>query len=172
MPAWPTTALTGLSGLHHSAPPRLCVKEPDAPSHAAIPMQQKFFWVGTHHRDVRSVWPCNCYCAVARGALGRGSFCDRGGRAPLGGLARGQLGRSALKVGGACQGLFSTRSVPRRSRARKSAGNKIQADRLGKVRAAPAHNGLRALPTLCVSAAKDWRRSFWSAVLQHRFRFG
>ena len=36
--------------------------------------------------------------------------------------------------------------------------------------ARPAHAG-RALPTLCVSAVKDWSRSFWSAVLQHRFRF-
>ena len=25
--------------------------------------------------------------------------------------------------------------------------------------------------TLYASGVKDWRRSFWSAVLQHRFRF-
>ena len=36
----------------------------------------------------------------------------------------------------------------------------------------PARSGLRALLTLCASTVKDWRRSFWSAVLQHRFRFG
>ena len=35
-----------------------------------------------------------------------------------------------------------------------------------------ARSGLRALPTLCASAVKDWSRSFWSAVLQHRFCFG
>jgi len=55
-------------------------------------------------------------------------------------------------------------------RARK---NKIQTLEAGSARptaARPAHAG-RALPTLCISTVKDWRRSFWSAVLQHRFRF-
>ena len=35
-----------------------------------------------------------------------------------------------------------------------------------------ARSGLRALPTLCVSTVKNWKRSVWSAVLQHRFQFG
>jgi len=41
-------------------------------------------------------------------------------------LARGALGRSALKLSRACQGLFSTMSGACRSRARKGAENKIQ----------------------------------------------
>jgi len=32
--------------------------------------RNKIFCVGTHHRCVRAVWPCNCYCAVVRGHLG------------------------------------------------------------------------------------------------------
>ena len=66
------------------------------------------------------------------------------------GLARGHLGRSALNVDGAWQGLFSTRMVARRSRARKGAENRIQADRLGQcerlrraVDCAPYLNSLR-----------------------------
>jgi len=47
-------------------------------------------------------------------------------RAPSDRPARGHLGRSALKVGEAWQGPFSTGMATRRSRARKSAENKIQ----------------------------------------------
>ena len=39
------------------------------------------------------------------------AFRDRDGGAPLGGLERGHLGRSALKLGGAWDGLFSTGTV-------------------------------------------------------------
>jgi hypothetical protein len=46
-------------------------------------------------------------------------------------LARGHLGRSAINVGGAWQGLFSTGMVARRRRARKSAENKIQVEKSG-----------------------------------------
>ena len=46
--------------------------------------RSKIFLVQTPHRGVQLVWPCNCYCAVARG----------------------HLGRRALKVGRVCHGLF------------------------------------------------------------------
>jgi len=59
-------------------------------------------------------------------------FCDRDGRAPSGRLERGQLGRSALKVGGACQRLFSAWRGARRSRARKGADGRIPAEKPGQ----------------------------------------
>jgi hypothetical protein len=101
--------------------------------------RNKIFCVGTHHRCVRSVWPCNCYCAVVRGHLG-------------------------------CRSS-ATGMVARRSRARKGADGGIPAEKPGQHD--PPRRAVDCAPylTLYASAVKDWRRSFWSAVLQHRFRF-
>ena len=86
--------------------------------------------------------------------------------------ARGHLGRSAVKVDGTCQRLFSTRSGARRSRARKGADGRIPAEKPGQHK--PHQRAVDCAPylTLYASGVKDWSRSFWSAVLQHRFRFG
>ena len=46
----------------------------------------------------------------------------------------------------------AARQKAQSNKAVRKAENKIQADRLGQVRATPARSGLRALPTLCVSA--------------------
>jgi len=65
---------------------------------------------------------------------------------------------------------YSTVDV--RSRARKGAEKQESNLEAGTARPTPARSGLRALPTLCASGVKDWRRSFWSAVLQHGSCFG
>jgi len=52
--------------------------------------------------------------------------------APLGRSARGHLGRSARKVGGAWQGPFSTGMVARRSRARNGADGRTPAEKPGQ----------------------------------------
>jgi len=62
-------------------------------------------------------------------------------------------------------------SAVKRSRARKGAENQIQADRLGQCERLRRAVDCAPYLTLYASAVKDWSRSFWSAVLQHRFRF-
>ena len=59
-----------------------------------------------------------------------------------------------------------------RSRARKGADGRKPAEKPGQHD--PPRRAVDCAPylTLCASTVKDWSRSFWSAVLQHRFRFG
>jgi len=62
------------------------LKEPDAPGHAATPMQQKFFWVGTHHQRcslgvaVQLLLCCGARCSWPRVFLrpGRSRACQLG----------------------------------------------------------------------------------------------
>gem|GEM_PF-5573142 len=58
-----------------------------------------------------------------------------------------------------------------RSRARKGADGGIPAEKPGLHN--PHRRAVDCAPylTLHASGVKDWKRSFWSAVLQHRFRF-
>ena len=58
-----------------------------------------------------------------------------------------------------------------RSRARKGADGRIPAEKPGLHN--PHRRAVDCAPylTLYASGVKDWKRSFWSAVLQHRFRF-
>jgi len=87
-------------------------------------------------------------------------------------LERFCLGKTESQVGKAASPLPAGYFQTARSRARKGAENKIQTRKPCLHNLPRARSGLRALPTLCVSTVKDWRRSFWSAVLQHRFCFG
>jgi len=77
----------------------------------AGPMRAELKMLRTPRGGVRSAWPRNYYCAVARGALGRRSPATGTVARPWADLARGHLGRSALKLGGAWDGLFSTGTV-------------------------------------------------------------
>jgi|GEM_PF-7096234 len=89
----------------------------------------------------------------------------------LGGLTDG-ISRAEANLRALPYSLRLSVSAVKRSRARKGADGRISG-RESRVctESTPARSGLRALPTLCAFAVKDWRRSFWSAVLQHRFRF-
>jgi len=87
-------------------------------------------------------------------------FLERGAPAPLSVRLEGRL--SPRPESG------TRRAVAAPVRARK---NKIQTRKLG-----PHDEPQRAVDcapylTLYASGVKDWRRNFWSAVLQHRFRF-
>gem|GEM_PF-3532679 len=73
--------------------------------------------------------------------------------------------------GWSVSGLFSTRMGALRSRACKGAEAKIQADGLGQCERLRRAVDCAPYLTLYASGVKDWSRSFWSAVLQHRFRF-
>jgi len=95
----------------NSALLRLCVKNADAWGHPSLPTQQNFLTGTRPTRRPVGVAVHLLLCCQVRGHLGRSAFCDRDGGAPLGGLERGHPGRSALKLGGAWDGLFSTGTV-------------------------------------------------------------
>jgi len=56
------------------------------------------------------------------------------------------------------------------SRARKGADGRIPAETPGQHELHRRAVDCAPYLTLYAPAVKDWRRSFWSAVLQHRFR--
>ena len=69
-------------------------------------------------------------------------------------------------------GCFSrTNRLPARSRARNGADGRIPAEKLGLHDQPRRAVDCAPYLTLYASTVKDWRRSFWSAVLQHRFWF-
>ena len=88
-----------------SALPRLCVENAEAWSHAALPTQQIFWGSDTSPRRPVGVAVQLLLCYGAQPSWPQ-VFCDRGRSRSGGRLARGHLGRSARKVGGACQGFF------------------------------------------------------------------
>jgi len=120
-------------------------------THEAMRLYQhnKIFCVGTPRRAVRAV-ACAAAILLRRAAILAAVL-----------ARRVECRRVFFRPGG-------LRTVPALVRAR-TAG--FRPRRRVCTKPTPARSGLRALPTLYASAVKDWRRSFWSAVLQHRFRF-
>ena len=71
-----------------------------------------------------------------------------------------------------CLALRLSVSALKRSRARKGADGRIPAEKPGQHDTHRRAVDCAPYLTLYASGVKDSRRSFWSAVLQHRFWFG